>query len=370
MNDSTSSKKVLSNSIIYTLMGILQKCVSFFLLPLYTAYLTTDDYGVTNIANNFITTVSFLVALSIFSAVMRFYVDLKDDEEKLKRFYGTVIIFAYISSIIWCVLFTVFQSVLSKYVFSGIDYFPVILITLLSLIYSCQQRIYETILKSKQKATKCSILTFCHFLLTVSLIILFVVKFGLGAVGVLLASLIANIIYSLYAHIDMLLKKEVIICFDINLVKPALKYSIPIIPHNLSTQIAMLVSSVLIGNAASLSGLGVYSVASQFGNLADTIQNYVNSAYGPWLYEKLHAKEDNYQKDIRSLVKLIISIIGLLFIGISIFAQDYITVFVNKAYVNAWRYVPLIVGVFTIKIIYYFYVNVLFIIKKHLKCCS
>ena len=44
-NESTSGKRVLINSVIYSCCGILQKCFSFFLLPLYTAYLTTEDYG-------------------------------------------------------------------------------------------------------------------------------------------------------------------------------------------------------------------------------------------------------------------------------------------------------------------------------------
>ena len=85
----------------------------------------------------------------------------------------------------------------------------------------------------------------------------------------------------------------------------------------------------------------------------------VDSAYGPWLYERLHNKEGDYRKTIRSNVNLLISVIGLFFVGISLFAQDYIVLFVDKSYVDAWRYVPLLVATFAIKTAYYFFVEVL-----------
>ena len=135
-------------------------------------------------------------------------------------------------------------------------------------------------------------------------------------------------------------------------------------PHNLSTQIALYISKILIGGTASLSGLGIYSVASQFGNIADTVQCYVDSAYGPWLYEKLHERDVKYKETIRDAVQMLISVIGLVFVGIALFSHDYIILFVNKEYVTSWIYVPMIVSVYAIKTAYYFFVEVLFYYKK------
>jgi O-antigen/teichoic acid export membrane protein len=70
-----SQSKVLSNSIIYTLGGIITKCFAFFLLPLYTAYLTPEDYGITSIVTTFLNISSFVVSFSLYAAVLRLYVD-------------------------------------------------------------------------------------------------------------------------------------------------------------------------------------------------------------------------------------------------------------------------------------------------------
>ena len=364
MTSNTSGKKVVLNSIIYSASGLLIKCFSFFLLPLYTAYLTTEDYGITSIAGSFIRTTEFIVAFSLFSAVLRFFVDLKDEPEKLKRFYGTVVTFVFISGAVFFALFTLFRGALSKYVFQGIDYYPVILICLVSLVFNCQQTVYGNILKSQQKAAKSSILGIAYFFVTLVFNILFVVVLKMGAVGSLLASLAGYVIYTVYFLIDMTVKKEIIFCLDFKLLKSALKYSVPIMPHNLSTQIASLISKILIGDSVSLAGVGIYSVAVQFGNIADTIQTYVDQAYGPWLYEKLNEKGEGYKAFIRSISKMMIAVIGFFFIGISLFSQDYIVLFVDKSYAEAWKFVPFIVLVFAIKTMYYFYVEVLFYYKK------
>ena len=185
----SSAKKLVSNSIIYSITGILQKCFSLFLMPLYTVYLTTADYGITSVAGSFSTTMGFVISLSLFSAVTRFYVELKDDPKKLSRFYGTVVLFSLLSSITWGLLLTALQKPLSAYVFSGVDYYPVIFICLVKEVFNVQHTIYTSILRSQQKALKHSVMSLLYFFLTVGLNILFVVGLKLGAVGVLLASI-------------------------------------------------------------------------------------------------------------------------------------------------------------------------------------
>ena len=98
--------------------------------------------------------------------------------------------------------------------------------------------------------------------------------------------------------------------------------------------------------------------------MADVFQTYVNNAYGPWLYEKLNESGSNHKSGIRSVANVLCSLIGLFFICLALFSQDYIVLFVDEAFVESWKYIPAIISVFTIKIIYYFYVNILFYYKK------
>ncbi|MBL1992578.1 sugar lyase, partial [Klebsiella pneumoniae] len=90
----------LENSFLYTFSSLLINAVSFFLLPVYTLFLTPQDYGIVNLANNFIQVTIFAIAFSLYSAVVRFYADFKNDIEKVKRFYGTIVTFTGISGMV------------------------------------------------------------------------------------------------------------------------------------------------------------------------------------------------------------------------------------------------------------------------------
>ena len=210
---------MLLNSIIYTGTGVLQKCFSLFLLPLYTAYLTTEDYGISSIATSFIQTMSFIVAFSLFSAIMRFYVDFKDDAEKLKRFYGTISCFVFLSGIAFLAVFTLFHQYVSVYFFSGTDFYPVILVSLIALVFQCQHTIFERILKSQQKALKSSVCSLIFFFGSVAFNIYFVVYCKLGALGTILASLICYAVYTMYFWIEMAFKGSICLCLDFSILK-------------------------------------------------------------------------------------------------------------------------------------------------------
>lgn len=363
-SENSGAKKLILSSVIYSFSGLLIKCFSFFLMPLYTIYLTTSDYGVMNLSSSFLNTMGFIVTLSLFSAVMRFYVDLKDDTVKLKRFYGTVILFTNVAGILWTVLLFVLRNPISKYVFSNTEFFPLVFVSVISIIFHCQHNIYDNILKSQQRAAKSSILNLIYFFVSVCFNLIFVVGFKLGALGAMLATLLALVLYTMYFVFDMLRTRSVIWCIDAELLKSALKYSIPIIPHNLSTQITTLISQILIGGTSTLADVGVYSIAAHFGGIADTVQSYVNQAYGPWLYENLHEKNENYKSTIRNMVKMLTMVIVLMMLGITLFAEDYVLLFLHNSYNDVCKYVPLVVLTYVLKIPYYFYINILFYYKK------
>lgn len=357
--------KVFSASIIYAITGILEKCFSFFLLPLYTRYLTTEDYGITDLSRTFLNVMIYIAAFSLFASVSRNYVEYKDEPEKLKRFYGTITSFVLLSCIVFFIVLTIFRKHLSEYVFSGVAYYPVILLTLTTLLFQCQFDIYSRILRSQQKANKVSVLHLIWFVFRIILTIYLVVIKRIGANGVLIATLAADMAYTLYFWIDMLSSGQMVICIDGKLLKEALLYSIPIMPHNLSTHFISLISKVLIGNASgTLSSLGVYSVASNFRTISDSIHNYINQAYSPWMFEQLHKNEIDYRLEIRNVVRLLVSVSVFLLTGIALFSQDYITLFLTKSYEQAKYYAVLLVIVYIIKTAYYFYVAILFYYKE------
>ena len=56
-----SISKSFSNSTIYFFTSVLQKALSFFLLPIYTIYLGTEDYGLVSLILSFFGVITLLI---------------------------------------------------------------------------------------------------------------------------------------------------------------------------------------------------------------------------------------------------------------------------------------------------------------------
>ena len=354
----SQKKKVIVNSFFYIFSSLLVKAVGFLLLPLYTLFLDPDEFGIINIVNGFVQVAVFIVAFSLYSAAIRFYSEYKDDRPELKKFYGTIVSFLLVSGIIFIFLGIVFKRELIEIVFNGITFYPYVLLSLIILYFVTLQTMYQNILQARQEGKKLTILNLITFGLTVLLKILFLVILKQGASGFLVSQLIVNILYSFYMIID--LKKNGLFEFRIHtsMLRKALKYSIPIIPHNLSTNIASLVSKILINKTGKLIMVGLYGIAVQFGMLIDVIQYSVNRAFQPWFFNMMSKKDSNSNSEILFLTKSLLSFYTIIYVGIGLFSQELVILMTPDQFTDSWLVIPILAVGFSVKSIYYFYVNI------------
>lgn len=73
---------------IYFLGNILTKAVSFFMLPLYTAYIEKSVMGYFDLANSYLEIAVPLLAVTIWGGIIRFVFDYDEFEEKRKVIYN------------------------------------------------------------------------------------------------------------------------------------------------------------------------------------------------------------------------------------------------------------------------------------------
>ncbi len=359
----TSKKKVLKNAVVYTFSNIMIKAFNFFLLPLYTAYLSAADYGTTNLIKNFSGVMSIVCVFSSYAAVARFFADYKDDKDKTRKLFGTLITFTFLSGLCFTLLIVINRAFFIKYIFKGLSFFPTVLMAIIGVMFGCLYNMYQYILKGAEQATKSAITSIIYFFLMLALNIIFVVGLKMGANGVILATLITNILCTSYMLMSLLRHRLIKFGIDLSILKEVLKYSIPLMPHDLSTTISSLFSSVFINNSFNLSSLGLYSMASQFGDITDTVQSSVNTAFQPWFFVQMRDRSSSSNESIRKLSYTLVWLYSAFFLGIALFSQDVILLLLNENYILAWKLIPLIVVSYSIKTIYYFYVNVLFYYK-------
>lgn len=70
-----SYRRLASDTLVFATGNVLVKLIQFFLLPMYTALLTTGEYGVAELVNNLAELLWPLACLGIYEGVLRFAID-------------------------------------------------------------------------------------------------------------------------------------------------------------------------------------------------------------------------------------------------------------------------------------------------------
>ena len=362
----TDKKKVLTNSLMYTSGNILLRFFSFLLIPLYTAFLVPEQYGIINLAFGFVNVFSCIIMAGMQYSIIRFYADFKHDKAKVAQLVSTIICVVFIIGSIGSVILVLSERLWNNLLFKGIAFFPVVLMAILISLVSALYNLYQETLKGMQRAKKSVILSYIFFILMLGSNILTVVFLKQGAVGILISTFAINFLMTVTMVID--LRKQHLLYFSINknILRQLLKFALPLLPHSLSFNISSFFTRIIINSKMTTSMLGLYSLASQFGGVADVVSNSVQSAFQPWLFSKLNesSTDDAHYKDIKTLTSQLLWLYGLIYLIIGAFAKEAIDIMTSIKYHPAWVYVPLLIMSVAIKSPLHFYQNFMYYHKE------
>lgn len=359
-----SSRKLLKNSGIYSIVQILQKAIGLFLLPVYTTLLTPEDKGITDVIQPMVSFLVIFYTLSLNSAIVRFYVDYKEDKKKLKEFWGTCISFIILNSIFLTIILVIFRKIFLLPIVKGVNFYPYVILGLISVTFNPIYTIFQSTLQAKEQSAKYGLNNLLYFICNLSLNILFVVGFRIGALGVLLALAITDTIFFIYTLIKFL--PEITLKIKKVYLKQALKYSLPLLPHSLSGWAVAMIDRIFLNGYEGLASPAIYSTGAQFANIINVITAAINQAYVPWFFNKMKNKEEN-ENEIVKISEYITIVYCFLAMGMSLFGPEIFKIMVNKQYEYGWRVIPFLSFSFVFNGIYYFYVNPLFFNKKGVK---
>lgn len=352
--------KVISNSAIYTVIALIQKCIMFFLLPLYTAYLSPESYGIMSVVTSVTNFLSIFILYSLTSTATRFYYKNRDPNYA-SQLWGTLIIIVLINSIIIGSIAIIFHKHLIDPITGGIPFYPFMFIGILTVIVSPLYLFFQSYLQTIQDGKRCGINGIMYFVLQVSLTVIFLTVYHLGVLGVLLANLITTAVFFTYAF--FFFAKKVVWKLNKDIAKPALKYATPLLPHHLFAWSSDMIDKLMLNSMASTSTTGLYSAAQQFGGIINMIAVSVNRAYAPWFYDKIGS--DKGKIIIPQLSYLLIFAYSMIALLISLFSKEIITIMVSESFHEVWGFVPFLCFANVFQGVYFIFSNYLFLNKTH-----
>jgi len=342
-------------------MSFLQKGAGFLLLPLYTAYLSPEQFGIANVINASAAIYIMLFSLSLDDAVARYYFIYKSEKDKQSGFLGSIVIFSLVFSLLGFFGLYLFKSFffnifINENISSSLLIYGIISIATAPM-YAIQQKIHII----EERPFHYTINTFTHFLINTLLCILFIVKYEMGAEGLLLAAAIVHIAFYLYSIV--FLSKRMKLSFQFKYLKEALKYSLPLLPNRVSSWGLVNFNKVYLGKLLTNAAVGIFNVANYFGLIITVLAQSVSMAYQPFVY-KLLDEGDTGKEKLKNIIVVLAMCYSIAGFVLALISQELLDIFINKRYASAGTIIPIVVWGTTISAISTSYIYILFYYLK------
>ena len=358
-----STKLLFDNVSFYMFSNVIKALIGFILVPIYTYYLTLNDFGIISVVTSITAFLSIFYTLSLSSSVIRFYSKYSIVKENLIRFISSIITFLLLSNFLLTFLLITFKDYIFTPFVDGINFYPYIFIGLLSATLTPLFLVTQTINQAVHNAKKYAIISLSQYLLNISLVVFTVIYLRQGAFGVLISQLISISIFFLFSVFKLF--KEYKFHISKKYLKETLNYSLPLIPHSLSAYIIDLFDRILLNNLKSTADVGIYNVGYKFGSLLDFVVSSVHLSFSPWFMENVAIERE--QKKIVRFTEFIISFYCLIALFISLFGKEIFRFLLSEEFEKAYVVLPFISFSYVIIGTYYFFGYSLFYMKGKTK---
>ncbi len=323
---------LLKDTVLFGISDFASKVLTFFLLPLYTAVFSTEEYGQIDLLSNIVNLIYPLITFSIVEALIRFALDKNKNKNEV---LSIAIVFVMGGTV-----FLAFLSPFSSYFGETFDKYWVMFIMLFNgyslrmlFSYYCRGCKLKNIF-----AVQGVLQTVC----VIGLNLLFLLIFKFGIVGYLLATICSYYIATIYMIIAGKLWRDIIqFKFDVQLLKEMLCFSIPMIPTQVSWWLANSMDKYFIIAMVGIGASGVFAMAHKIPTILSAITQIFNKAWQISAVSIFESKKSGEEyTEIYSVYCFLCMIVAF---GINVFAKLIGIILFDNEFFSAWTYVPVLV---------------------------
>lgn len=325
------SRDLLKNTGIIGFGTMCTKALSFLLLPLYTALLSTSDYGVLDL----VTTIGGLfvpiVGLQLSQAIFRYAAEVRSD----KAAVSAVITTAYIESLILVAGYVAVFVVVIPFVTLPYKW---TLLPLVVLNIALQLALYSA--RGIGDNVTFALGSFVSASVTLVLNVVLLTVFSLGLKGMLAAYCIGPFIGTAVIVVrDKLWGyfKPGLCTFDE--AKKLTRYAFPLMPNEISWWALQSADRVVISAALGTAANGLISVANKFSFIYSTVFSVFNASWTEQVI--LHYRDEDGEEFIRRTVDSAVRFFSALFLVVLAALPFIWPIMVDASYNDAYGMVPL-----------------------------
>ncbi|MDE5886273.1 MAG: lipopolysaccharide biosynthesis protein [Muribaculaceae bacterium] len=355
-------RKLLSNSLIYGLAPNIPKVAALFILPLLTAHLTEEDYGIAG------TIVAYTLALSAFST-LGFSVILQNAFFKQHNSFKELWSHIYGFLQLWMIVFSIIQSVILYFIIPEqaiINRWWIILLTNFNgVILGPAGFIGPLYYQLEQHPIPIAVRSVIGGLLSLAINYITIVTLEMGYMGWYISSFLGTFIVNISYWWTLKYKINIRPNYHFNkeLVKNRLKIALPTIPHYYSVFLIQTSSRLVMDwFKIGLATIGTYNIAQQITSYVETGINAVERAAGP---PSMQGIQDNKEHESKRFVFLFIYITFSICFLIALWSKEIFNILIkNPQLASAYPYAAILIMALCYRPMYFAASNIYFFYEE------
>ena len=325
--------KLINNSFVFAIGSFGSKIIVLLLVPLYTHYLTSEDYGVVDLLTSTQALVLPFITLTLEQAILRFVVN-EQDKEKIRSYFSSSVFIIFVSFIIFTVL------ILTFYYIEYWDRKLLLYFYLLICASSCQV-ILSTHLRALGKSKLYALNGIVQVLVLLCCNFSFLVYLKMGTDGYLISLILSYLVSCIYCLVVMdgfyfstsLINKLTM--------KRVLLFSIPLIPNYSMWWLVNNSTRYVVLGFLGLQANGLFAVASKIPMCVNMFVTVFQQAWQLSAFEEFNSLDRSkyYSSVFRYYYQFLFLVASfLLVINKFIFAYA-----ISDGFYDAWKMVPFLV---------------------------
>ena len=326
-------KQLAKNTIIIFFGRVCTQLISFLLLPLYTSYLVTSEYGLVDLIQTYVTLLVPIITLELEMSIFRFLIDARKSDKETKKLFSNNFFVLGISLSIFSVLYIIFTC------FITIPFRWLILVNIIVCVLSGN---FLQIARGVGKTLDFAISCILTGITTVISNIILIVFLHMQAEGMIISMALANFICSLYLFIKLKMYKYIDFkLVDKKLLKEMNKYSIPLIPNGVSWWIVNVSDRSIISIVLGASANGLYAISNKFPTIISSLTGVINLSWSESAALHINSKDrDEFFSDIFNTVMKIFIALG---VGLIACMPFIFPILINNKYADSYNYIPFLI---------------------------
>lgn len=318
------NNNLIKNTFYIMVGNIGTKLLMLIMVPLYSNWLTPEEYGSYDLVNSMACFFVPLVTLQLEQAVFRFVFEQKEKKEKI-----------FTIAFFYSILITVLVVIVSiPFFYNNKDYYWVILFVVTQSIFN----LIKEYIRGETKMVRYSFANIFSIVIILVLNVVFVYCLHLGIVGIYLSYIIA---YGFSAIFWIMVESPFYIEFNVGseVAKKMFLFSIPLIPNTIAFWIVNLSDRFMIKIWLGEYYNGQYAIACKVPSLITTIYSAFILAWQTEAIELI--KKNNYKK----ISKILETVTDILFSGMFVISSSMPLIYkycINSNYYSSLYLVPVL----------------------------